>query len=154
MSGSAPSPVAAAPSPVAGAVKPSGVKRALMGATVLAGFGAVLWLTSGGPPTDKEKEPPAPVETAGQIGAPYEGTPRPRAQQTGQRTTETTTATETKSQGRTCCTVGCRRRIAGIVRWRGQWRERQEASRQSRSASCSCERRQFRPRNLIRQRRA
>ena len=96
MSGSGPSPVNAAPSAVAGVDKPSGFKRALTGGAVLAGFGAVLWMTSGGTPSEKEKEPPAPVETAGQIGAPYEGTPRARTQQTASRTTtetQTTTAT-------------------------------------------------------------
>ena len=94
MSGSNPSPVAAAPSPVAGAARPSRFKRVLTGTAILAGFGAVLWFTSGGQPPDKEKEPPAPVETAGQIGAPYEGTPRARAQQTAQRATDPgTTAT-------------------------------------------------------------
>ena len=97
MSGSNPSPVAAAPSPVAGAARPSGFKRVLTGGAVLAGFGAVLWFTSGGQPPDKEKEPPAPVETAGQIGAPYEGTPRARTREATNRTTAETQTTPTPS---------------------------------------------------------
>lgn len=83
MSGSGPSPINAAPAAAIGSTGRNNLKRLLLAGCGAVGIGAFLWLTSGGPPPDKAKEAPAPVETSGQIGAPYEGTKSPNVQQTG-----------------------------------------------------------------------
>ena len=54
-----------------------------------------MWWTSGSPPAEKEETRPVPVETAGQVGNPYEAPTRPRAQQTAQRTNDPAPTTPT-----------------------------------------------------------
>lgn len=95
MSGSGSSPVTASPSAMGGA-RPSRFRQVMIGGTGIAAVAFLLWLTSGGPPPEKEGTRVAPQETAGQVGAAYDPAPRPRAQPAAaQQTTEPTSPQQT-----------------------------------------------------------